>query len=897
MKRRGCFPCPFYVIVKGVKPWTISLLVLLAGIVRAPAEDARERFFVDKVKPLLDSRCVSCHGPEKQKGSLRLDSREAALKGGETGPAVVPGKPEQSLLVQAVMHTKPDLGMPPKEKLTTNDISVLAQWIQQGAIWSKTLVAASQPKLAPGENLGNAWSDPRNPIVRVFGGQRLDLWSLKPIQRPVPPAVKNKRWVRTTVDRFVLAKLEARGLPPASEADRRTLARRLYYDLTGLPPAPEQMERFLADKSPQAYDKLVEELLNSPRYGEHWARQWMDVIRYSDSNGFDWDEFRPKAWRFRDYLIRSFNADKSFDRFIKEQLAGDELLSGPPKDQAEQDCLLATGYLRMGPQDNSAPLFNEQARARAELMADLTETTASAFLGLTMSCCRCHDHKYDPLSQADHYRFRAFFESVRYADDTPLDTAAEQERIRKHNANIENQLKPLKEEREKITGSVKKRLRDERIAKLNDEERGLLDLPKEKRTGDLKGKIEKLEKKIEIKDKDITAALDKEQKTQHENLSKQIDWLNKQKETFTLGLLMTDSNEKIPVTHVLFQGDHKQEREAVDPGFVSALDPNPARIQKPASSKTSGRRLTLAEWITATNNPFTARVLVNRVWQGHFGKGLVATANDFGLAGARPSHPELLDWLATEFMRQGWSLKRLHKLIVTSAVYRQASSIPVRKEDLVEVATTPGKSPGRNVQSPEQVDAENLLLWRQNLRRLSAEQLRDSLLAVAGLLREKAGGPPAWPSLPAEVLQANPAFLDDNDTKTKGWYPSPAAEQNVRSVYLVQKRTVRVPFMETFDLPENSTSCPVRRDSTVAPQALSLLNSPLAMDASKAFAQRVEREAGKDPTSQVNRAFALAFQRQPAPEERDACLELLRARSLAELCRALLNVNEFVYVD
>jgi hypothetical protein len=334
---------------------------------------------------------------------------------------------------------------------------------------------------------------------------------------------------------------------------------------------------------------------------------------------------------------------------------------------------------------------------------------------------------------------------------------------------------------------------------------------------------------------------------------------------------MTDGGAQPPVTKILLQGDYKREGAVVEPGFLSILDPNPAEIRRPANSKTTGRRLALAEWIVSPGNPLTARVLVNRVWQGHFGRGLVATANDFGLAGARPTHPELLDWLAAEFVRDGWSLKRLHRLIVTSATYRQASS-------------------GTENGSEE-------LLARYPLRRLSAEQLRDALLAVSGLLKEKAGGPPVWPELPAEVLQANPAFLDDNAEKTKGWYPSPAGERNVRSIYLVQKRTVRVPFMETFDLPENATSCPRRNESTVAPQALTLMNGPVAVEAARAMARRVEGAVGKDIGKQVRRAFELALQRQPEEGECQRCEEFVRARSLAELCRVLVNLNEFVYVD
>jgi hypothetical protein len=867
----------------------------LAGACCVRADDASDRHFHDKVRPLLDSRCISCHGPDKVKGALRLDSRAAALKGGDNGPAVIPGKPSESLLLQAVMHAKPDLEMPPKEKLTTNDIAVLRRWISDGAPWpvAPTNDIASVP-LKPGERLGDAWTDPRNPIVRIFGGQRLDLWSLKPVQRVEPPVNKsviskpatsgakggavNSRAThqapRHPIDQFIQAKLAEKKLTPAPGADKRSLARRLYFDLTGLPPTPEETGDFLRDLRSDAYERLVDKLLASPRYGEHQARLWLDVIRYSDSNGFDWDEFRPKAWRFRDYVIRAFNADKPFDLFIREQLAGDELLEGAPKNEAEQDALIATGYLRLGPQDNSAGAFNEQDRSRAELMADLTETTASAFLAMTMSCNRCHDHKYDPLSHADHYRMRAFFEPVKFADDLPIDVAPEQEAIRAQNKALDEKLQPFTAERDRLLAGVKKKLREERTARLTPEDRTLLEIPKEKRTNDLKDKVAALEKKVEPKDKEVQSALSEDQKKQHESLTKQIDALKKERRAFTLALLMTDNPDKVPVTKVLFQGNHKDPREPVVPGFISALDPNPAEIKRARNAKTTGRRLTLADWIASTNHPLTARVFVNRAWQQYFGNGLVATANDFGLAGAKPTHPELLDWLAGEFVRGGWSVKKLHRLIVTSATYRQAGGVPPAN------------------------DPENEWLSRQNPRRLSAEQLRDALLAVSGSLKlEHAGGPPVWPDLPPEILQANPAFLDDNETKTKGWYPSPKTNQNVRSVFLIQKRTVRMPFMETFDLPENSVSCARRNESIVAPQALSLLNSSLAVEASRALASRVQREAGDDLTKQVGRAFLIALQRAPDKDEQRACAELVRQRSLAELCRALLNLNEFIYVD
>jgi mono/diheme cytochrome c family protein len=856
----------------------LTIVLLLLAAWTAGADTATEQLFADKVKPLLDSRCVSCHGPDKVKGGLRMDSRAGLLKGGDSGPALVPGNPSDSLLLQAVMHSKKDLEMPPKEKLTTNDIAVLRRWIQDGAPWpatSSNAVAAVQ--LKPGERIGDAWSDPRNPIVKIFGGQRLDLWSLRAVKPVAPP--KSARGTHP-IDAFILAKLKENKRKMSPEADRRTLARRVYFDLTGLPPTPEEVSEFVNDKRRDAYERLVDKLLASPRYGEHQARLWMDVVRYSDSNGYDWDEFRLRAWRFRDYLIRAFNTDKPFDQLIREELAGDELFDGPPKTEMEQEYLIATSYLRLGPQDNSAPLFNEQDRARAELMADLTETTSSAFLGLTMSCNRCHDHKYDPLSHADHYRMRAFFEPVKYADEMPLDVAKDQEAIRAHNKSLDEKIKPVQEQRDSLLGEVKKQLRADKVAKLDETNRMLLETPKEQRTNDLKDKIAALEKKVEPKDKEIQSALTPEQKKLSESLAKQVDELKKQKRPFTLGLLMVDNPEKIPVTKVLFQGNHKDPRAAVEPGFISALDPNPAAIQKPANTKSTGRRLTLANWIASKENPLTARVFVNRAWQQHFGQGLVATPNDFGLAGARPTHPELLDWLANEFTGSGWSVKSLHRLMVTSAAYRQSSTVG-----------KPVTSKGKDVESVTDYS-------HQNIRRLSAEQLRDSLLSVSGILKlEHTGGPPIWPELPPEVLQANPAFLDDNETKTKGWYPSPKTNQNVRSLFLVQKKTVRVPFMETFDLPENSVSCARRTESIVAPQALTLLNNAVSIEAARAVASRVERAAGTNVTKQIQSAFAFTLQRPADKAEVRACTALLQQRNLTELCRALLNLNEFIYID
>ncbi|MGI8603471.1 MAG: DUF1553 domain-containing protein [Verrucomicrobiales bacterium] len=703
------------------------------------------------------------------------------------------------------------------------------------------------------ERLGHARDDARNPIRQIFKGERLDLWSLQPISSPALPAVKSDAWVRQPIDRFIAQKLDAAGLAPAPEADRRTLGRRLYFDVTGLPPSPEELRCFIEDTSADAYEKLVERLLQSPGFGEHWARMWLDVTRYSDSNGYDWDEFRPQAWKFRDYVIRSFNQDKPFDRFIHEQLAGDEMLAGAPGDSAEQDCLIATGYLRVGPWDNSSKLFGEEHKTRAQLLADLTETTASALLGSTFTCCRCHDHKTEPFSQADHYRLRAFFAGVQFADDLPLDLAPAQEEIRRHNETHQVTLKEAQSALELALKPAKERLRAERKAK-----------PDEK-----------------IPDEDARKALTDAEKPAVETADKTISAAKKELRPFATGLLARETDAALPVMHILSLGDPDQRLDPVEPGIPSFFDPNPASIEKPAAPKSSGRRTALARWLTSSANPLTARVLANRFWQVCFGQGIVATSGDFGYSGLRPSHPELLDWLAREFVRQGWSLKKCVRLLVTSATYRQRA--------YVNDETTRAKA--------EAIDASNTLLWRMNPRRLSAEQLRDAMLAVSGALQRHAGGPPAWPELPPEVLQANPAFLDDNSEKTKGWYPSPPEKTHVRTIYLVQKRSVRIPFMETFDLPENFVTCSRRGVSTVAPQAFSLLNNPFSGEMCRALAGRIKQETGDDDYAEIRRAYQVVLGRVPDSKEEEISLRLLRDHGLPHLARALLNTNEFVYVD
>jgi hypothetical protein len=769
---------------------------------------------------LLQLKCGSCHGAEQAEGGLRVDALEWLQRGGERGQAIMVGRASDSLLYQTISGMLADLQMPPKSPLSADEILLIERWLQAGAHWVES--ADSTMKSTDGspdagdvsENsprIGDAWSDPRNPIRRIFGGQRLGLWSLKPVVTSELPGVQQTQWCQNDLDRWAMAGFEAAGVVAPQMADMHTLSRRLHYDLTGLPPPPDVTDRFKSAGDRQAIEALVDSLLDSPQFGIHWGRMWLDVVRYSDSNGFDWDEFRPQAWRYRDYVIRSLNEDKPYDQFLREQLAGDEMLVGSPRNAAEQDALIATGFLRMGPHDNAAKLFNEQDRSRDELLTDLVETTGNALLGMTLSCCRCHDHKYDPLSQADHFRLRACFAGVKFADDLPIDLDHERLAIEEHNARI-----------------------DAEIEKLN------------------------------------PAAEDDEERLQA--IEKEREQLHAGKRSFTYAMLMIDERTA-PETFVLFQGDYKSPRTKVEPGLFSVLDPNPLKPIQPSRAESLGRRTALAEWIVARDNPFTARVMVNRIWLNLMGQGLVRTPGDFGFAGSAPEDPQLLDWLARRFIDEGWSIKRLVRMIVMSATYQQAASYG-------------------------ELDPRVTHLLRQP-RRLTAEQLRDSMLQVSGLLTDQDSGPPRWPDLPTEVLEANPAFLDDNETKTKGWYPSPLADQYCRSIFLVQKRNTRVPLLETFDQPENSVSCQRRDTSIVAPQALTLLNGPEAVAAARSFARRIHQmhEFPHEPTAQVLAAFRLALGRQPSQAELEQCDRLLQQASLTELCRVLLNTNEFAFVD
>lgn len=779
---------------------------------------------------ILKQRCMPCHGSDKQEGGLRLDSYANLVRGGERGSGLELDsdggvKPESNLL-RSIHRENDEIAMPPEVPLPEAEQHLLSQWILAGTIWpesdSETL-EWSERVVAPEKDsfwIEDVWSNSDNPVRRVFPDERWNHWAYLPREKVSIPEVADRSWPINPIDDFLLSGWEKRGLYPAPEVDRRQWLRRLSFDLIGLPPTVEEVKDFIANSSDKAYEKQIERLLQNPGHGEHWGRMWLDVVRYSDSNGFDWDEFRPEAWRYRDYVIAAFRDDKPFDQFIREQLAGDELLDGPPKTAEEQAAWIATGFLRMGPHDNAAPLFNEQDRSRDEWMTDLVETTGNAFLGLTFSCCRCHDHKTDPLLQADHFRMRAFFAGVTFADDQPIDLPEQYQSI-------------------------------------------------EKRREELSGRIEKLNRELERLDELSESDLVEENKTEiKETLKKRIAKLEKEKPNFTHAIAVRDQSE-IPETYVLAQGDYRKPTSQVSPGFPAMWRPFQAASAVVKRAESSGRRSALADWIAHPDNPLTARVIVNRIWQNYFGEGLVGTPNDFGVTGQTPQHPELMDWLAEELIRSDWSLRRIHWLIASSRAYR-----------LQAVAMS---SSEQTIASP-----------RVELKRLTAEQLRDAILMVSAQLIRKEGGAPVWPELPSEILQSNPAFLDDNETRTKGWYPSPAEQQPVRSIYLIQKRTVPIPYMETFDLPENSVSCGRRLRSIVAPQALALLNSEMMEQAAVSLAARLE---ATEVEASIKELFAYVLQREPTVSELRHCVRHIENHGPTALARALLNLNEFLFID
>jgi hypothetical protein len=707
-------------------------------------------------------------------------------------------------------------------------------------------------------------------------------WAYRTPTHPKLPVVRNRDWVRNPIDAFILAKIEEAGLTPAPEADRSTLVRRLFFDLIGLPPTPEETEAFVQDPSPDAYESLVDRLLASPRHGERWALHWLDLVRYAESDGFKADDVRPTAWRYRDYVIGSFNADKPYDRFIREQLAGDELY---PNDEA---ALVATGFNRHYPEETNAVNLEQR---RQEVLNDMTDTTSQVFLGLTVGCARCHDHKFDPILHTDYYRIQAFFASY-YPADVPIGDQKELQHYREQTQEWEAKTADLRKRMAEIEEPYRRQFLAQRMRRFPREYQEAYETDSQKRTPLQQQLAKMVAKQVEVQKTEVTKAMKAEQRGEWDQLNKQMGQFTRLKPpqpptTMTL----TDIGPVAPTTYLLKRGNWRQRGQEVPPGFLSAIDDRAAEIAPPGpGSRTTGRRAVLADWLARPENPLTTRVMVNRLWQHHFGRGIVATPSDFGVQGTPPSHPELLDWLACEFVARGWSLKAVHRLIVTSGTYRQANA-PNKKS--------------------AEVDPENALFGRMNRRRLEGEALRDAMLAVSGQLNLAMGGPSVHPELPAEL-----------GVPRGGWPVSKdLAERNRRSVYVFVKRNLRYPMFSAFDAPDSNETCARRHQSTNAPQALMLLNSAIVHDLARAFAMRVVQEAGDQPTQVVDRAYRLALGRSPDAQERELMVSYLAAcvsrspgtaaglnatpapseretqAAVAGLCHALLNLNEFLYVD
>ena len=705
-------------------------------------------------------------------------------------------------------------------------------------------------------------ADAPQPLIQDDGREH---WAFKAPTRPVVPIEKGTVDGRNPIDSFIRTTLSEFGLSLGPEADRSTLLRRLSFDLTGLPPSLEDLDRFLNDRRPDAYERVVDRLLADPAYSQRQAQHWLDLARYADTDGFEFDQVRPSAWRYRDWVVDALNQDMPYDRFLREQIAGDEVAPNSPS------AFIATGFNRCYPDMVDQ---NDQGLRRQNALNDITDTTSLVFLGLTIGCARCHDHKTDPIRQVDYYRLQAVFTPAQFRDDYPIGSAplrreqeAALEGYQSRRASLLAALIRLEEPiRRALTPSLSQGLSDEAVAAIRK-------LSRDRTDAEVILVYETLAKDKRIKASTFDIALGQPGRHARASLLTALKELNA---TLPPPLPTARGIDEVKGDHattfLLVRGEFGRKGERVEPGVPLVLETYGTPASRPTADGHSGRRTALSAWLTDPRNPLTARVMVNRVWQMHFGRGIVASPSDFGRQGVAPTHPELLDWLATEFMNQGWALKSLHRLIVTSATYRQTS---------------------RSRADAMKADPENSLFWRQNRRRLDGEAIRDALLSVSGNLNRANGGPPVFPKLPAELTKLS--------GKGEAWPVSPKEEdRSRRSLYVFIRRNLRYPFFEVFDRPDTNASCPRRAVSTIAPQALTLFNGEFSQDAARRFAERVHRSTNR-PDAQVELLFRIALGRLPDAEESKLALEFLGVdgdnERLADLALSLVNLNEFVYVD
>ncbi len=710
-------------------------------------------------------------------------------------------------------------------------------------------------------------------------------WAFVPPARPEPPAVKAKGWARNPIDAFILRAIEEAGQAPAPEADRATLIRRLRFDLTGLPPSPREVDAFVADTAPDAFERAVDRLLASPEYGERWARPWLDLARFAESDGFKTDKVRPDAWRYRDWVVKALNDDMPYDRFVALQIAGDEIAPDDP------DAFIATGFNRNFPfeDNNMVPGLGRQW-----MLDDVTDTTTSVVLGLTVACARCHDHKYDPISQKDYYRIQALFAATGAKDDymvaPPEDRAVQASIEAEHEARLDLARRQI----ESIEKPYVAELLKDKLAGLPDDVRLAFGADPATRPAAQEELLRKHARKMAVEPKKMMTAMPEQVRAAWQGRRKEMDAIAATAPTpLPTAAGMADTGPKAPPLRLLRKGNFANPGDEVAPGFLSVLGPTELPAVE-ATGVSTGRRRALAGWLTRPDHPLTARVIVNRLWQGHFGRGIVATPGDFGTQGASPSHPELLDWLATELVGRGWSLKAIHRMMVTSAAYRQSSLAPAKTVE---------------------ADPDNLLFARMARRRLEGEAVRDAILAASGRLDGRVGGPSIYPDLPPGVEAKG------------GWTRSPlAADRDRRSLYVHVRRNLKFPLFDAFDVPDTNLTCPERNISVNAPQALMLLNSGQILDVARSLAGRVYSGAAdrNDPGELTVLAFRMALGRAPRPDERERAVAFLRsqpellsgretpislpepmpdgpspaqASAVVDFCHVLLNLNEFVFVD
>ncbi|MEZ5404314.1 MAG: DUF1553 domain-containing protein [Bryobacteraceae bacterium] len=715
--------------------------------------------------------------------------------------------------------------------------------ISMGAIALGAALAA--PRYDPAKD--DAWVAPRK-----------NWWAFQKVARPEAPQLTDA-WVRGPVDAFLLEAMRAKELTPARPLEPRAAARRLYLDLTGLPPSPEEADRFAANPTEAAWAALVDRLMASPRYAERWATRWLDVVRYADTNGYELDAERPQSWRYRDWVIRAFEQNKPYDRFVQEQIAGDEMFPG------DKGALIATGFFRAGPQHVVGGNQDDEMN-RQEVLVEMTTGVGATFLGLTIHCARCHNHKFDPIPQADYYRLQAVLAGTE-GKEISLATDAEKAAYEEAKKAFEAKLKPIKDAIAEIEKPYRERLKEAKKAKLEPAYLAVLDIPKEQQTGEQKTLFKEASAQIKVSWDELVAALEPADKEKRAGLRRQMHRLEYEEPEAPMSAFAVANMDAVPPTHILKIGNHKMKLDEVGPGLLRVLD------APEVADTVAGRRTALARWLTSPDHPLTARVMVNRIWHLRMGRGLVPTLNDFGVLGARPTNRKLLDWLAAEFVASGWSIRHIDRLIVLASAYRMAPEFDEAKA---------------------KIDPDNNLYWRANRRRLEAEFIRDSVLSVSGALNPALYGKPVKVPLEPEVYDL---IFTEGEPDNLWPVNLDPADFNRRTIYLLNKRTVRLPFLANFDQPDAMTSCPARPTSTHALQALSLMNSDLMREQSERFAARVEKECAKDGACFVKRAYRLALARDPRPEESAMAREFLDAgNARADFCLALLNRNEFAYL-